>query len=305
MRNPVKTIRNFLLFLCITIIPAQEVSTVVDSTLYREKIVVGESETVVINATVNPINIAPTAYRYSIYPRNHPAEPFMQKLFFPGEEIQIILPANILNTDSLGNVAKLEPLGDNYDHQYRMFNAAVGEINLTAFVILGPSDIMKLTVLDSETGNPIGASHVRVTQNGEILSNTQTDTSGYTRVRIPVKRIQDEPVMVSIDTDGRFPTWKGNMDIAEGIFEKTVTISTLKLGPGDTIYEVIDSMVPFREGPENGAVSLFLLNEGDQVVISKVAGDRLFGRVRIYLDKQGIYRNISGWILGKHLNRIE
>ncbi len=305
MRNPVKTIRNFLLFLCITIIPAQEDSTVVDSTLYREKIVVGESETVVINATVNPINIAPTAYRYSIYPRNHPAEPFMQKLFFPGEEIQIILPANILNTDSLGNVAKLEPLGDNYDHQYRMFNAAVGEINLTAFVILGPSDIMKLTVLDSETGNPIGASHVRVTQNGEILSNTQTDTSGYTRVRIPVKRIQDEPVMVSIDTDGRFPTWKGNMDIAEGIFEKTVTISTLKLGPGDTIYEVIDSMVPFREGPENGAVSLFLLNEGDQVVISKVAGDRLFGRVRIYLDKQGIYRNISGWILGKHLNRME
>ena len=305
MRNPVKTIRNFLLFLCITIIPAQEDSTVVDSTLYREKIVVGESETVVINATVNPINIAPTAYRYSIYPRNHPAEPFMQKLFFPGEEIQIILPANILNTDSLGNVAKLEPLGDNYDHQYRMFNAAVGEINLTTFDILGPSDIMKLTVLDSETGNPIGASHVRVTQNGEILSNTQTDTSGYTRVRIPVKRIQDEPVMVSIDTDGRFPTWKGNMDIAEGIFEKTVTISTWKLGPGDTIYEVIDSMVPFREGPENGAVSLFLLNEGDQVVISKVAGDRLFGRVRIYLDKQGIYRNISGWILGKHLNRME
>ena len=305
MRNPVKTIRNFLLFLCITIIPAQEDSTVVDSTLYREKIVVGESETVVINATVNPINISPTAYRYSIYPRNHPAEPFMQKLFFPGEEIQIILPANILNTDSLGNVAKLEPLGDNYDHQYRMFNAAVGEINLTTFDILGPSDIMKLTVLDSETGNPIGASHVRVTQNGEILSNTQTDTSGYTRVRIPVKRIQDEPVMVSIDTDGRFPTWKGNMDIAEGIFEKTVTISTLKLGPGDTIYEVIDSMVPFREGPENGAVSLFLLNEGDQVVISKVAGDRLFGRVRIYLDKQGIYRNISGWILGKHLNRME
>ena len=305
MRNPVKTIRNFLLFLCITIIPAQEDSIVVDSTLYREKIVVGESETVVINATVNPINISPTAYRYSIYPRNHPAEPFMQKLFFPGEKIQIILPANILNTDSLGNVAKLEPLGDNYDHQYRMFNAAVGEINLTAFVILSPSDIMKLTVLDSETGNPIGASHVRVTQNGEILSNTQTDTSGYTRVRIPVKRIQDEPVMVSIDTDGRFPTWKGNMDIAEGIFEKTVTISTLKLGPGDTIYEVIDSMVPFREGPENGAVSLFLLNEGDQVVVSKVAGDRLFGRVRIYLDKQGIYRNISGWILGKHLNRIE
>jgi len=305
MGNPVKTIPNLLLFLSIVVITAQEDSTTVDSTFYPKKVVAEGSETVVISATVNPINIAPTAYRYSIYPRNRPAEVFMQKLFFPGEQIQIILPANILSTDSLGNIAKLEPLGDAYDHQYRKFNADVGEINLTTFDILEPSDIMKLTVLDAETSNPIGNSNIRVTQNGEILSNTHTDTSGYTRVRIPVKRIQDEPVMVSINTDGRFPTWKGNMDITQGIFEKTVMISTLKLGPGDTIYEVIDSMVPFREGPENGAVSLFLLNEGDQVVISKVAGDRLFGRVRIYLDKQGIYRNISGWVLGKHLNQME
>ena len=305
MGNPVKTIRNLLFFLSIVVITAQEDSTIVDSTFYPKKVVAEGSETVAISAIVNTINVAPTAYRYSIYPRNRPAEVFMQKLFFPGEQIQIILPANILNTDSLGNIAKLEPLGDAYDQQYRMFNAAVGEIKLTTFDILGPSDIMKLTVLDAETNNPIGNSNIRITQNREILSSAQTDTSGYTRVRIPVKRIQNEPVMVSINTDGRFPTWKGNMDIAEGIFEKTVTISPLELGPGDAIYEVIDSMVPFREGPENGAIALFLLNEGDQVVISKVAGDRLFGRVRIYLDKQGIFRNISGWILGKYLNRME
>jgi hypothetical protein len=45
----------------------------------------------------------------------------MRKLFFPGEPIQIILPVNILNTDTLGNIAKMEPLGDAYDIQYRMF----------------------------------------------------------------------------------------------------------------------------------------------------------------------------------------
>ena len=202
MGNPVKSVQSLLLFLSIAVITAQEDSTAVDSTFYPKKVVAEGSETVVISATVNPINIAPTAYRYSIYPRNRPTEIFMQKLFFPGEQIQIILPANILDTDSLGNIAKLEPLGDAYDHQYRMFNAAVGEINLTTFDILSPSDIMKLTVLDAETGNPIGNSNIRITQNGEILSNTQTDTSGYTRVRFPVKRIQDEPVMVSINTDG-------------------------------------------------------------------------------------------------------
>ena len=48
---------------------------------------------------------------------------------------------------------------------------------------------------------------------------------------------------------------------------------------------------------------LFFLNEGDHVVISKVAGDRFYGRVRIYLDQQEMYQNETGWILNKHVLR--
>ncbi|MBT4372870.1 MAG: hypothetical protein HOD10_08775, partial [Candidatus Marinimicrobia bacterium] len=93
----------------------------------------------------------------------------------------------------------------------------------------------------------------------------------------------------------------GSIEVPEGDSERTVKISPIKLGTGETIYEVIDDLVPFREGPENGSAVLFLLNEGDQVVISKVAGDRLFGRVRIYLDNQNKYQNVNGWILKKHV----
>jgi len=89
--------------------------------------------------------------------------------------------------------------------------------------------------------------------------------------------------------------------VPEGDSERIVKISPIKLDTGETIYEVIDELVPFREGPENGSTVLFLLNEGDQLVISKVAGDRLFGRTRIYLDNQSKYQNVNGWILGKHV----
>ena len=79
MGNPVKTIRNLLLFLSIAVITAQEDSTTVDSTFYPKKVVAEGSETAVIIATVNPINIAPTAYRYSIYPRNRPVSQYYLK----------------------------------------------------------------------------------------------------------------------------------------------------------------------------------------------------------------------------------
>ena len=70
---------------------------------------------------------------------------------------------------------------------------------------------------------------------------------------------------------------------------------------GESIYSVVTDHVPFRQGPENASEVLFFLNEGEQLAVSKVAGDRLFGRVRIYLEKQKTYHYFSGWILAKNV----
>ena len=75
----------------------------------------------------------------------------------------------------------------------------------------------------------------------------------------------------------------------------------MQLDKGEAIYNVIQDFVPFREGPENGSSVLFLLNSGDQVLVSKVAGDRLFGRVKVFLEMQGKYKNVNGWILHKYV----
>ncbi|MEA1881738.1 MAG: hypothetical protein U9N31_04995 [Candidatus Marinimicrobia bacterium] len=305
MGNPVKSIRQFFLLFFVSYLSAQDNPTAEDSILTKSNTRSKELETVTILATVNPIGVNPTAYRFSIYPRNHPAELFLQKLFFPGEPIQIILPANILNTDTLGNVAKLEPMGDNYIHQFRMFDGGEGEIHLTPFDVHVPMDIIKLFIIDKTTNKPIPKSKIHVSQNGESLTLTQADTSGYTRVRITTKRDRDSMVLFSIDTQGKYPPWRGRLEVPGGISEKVIEISPLKLETGESIYAVKDHLTPFRKGPENGAEVLFLLNEKEHVAISKVAGDRLFGRVRIYIDTQNEYQNITGWILRKHLIRKE
>jgi hypothetical protein len=304
MGNPVNYIHKILLFLFLSILSAQD-SVAVDSSQSQSNTKGIESETISISAVVKTINVAPTAYRLSIYPRNHPAELLIQKIFFPDEVIQIIIPASILNAEPLGNVAKLEPLGAQYEPQYRMFNSGGEDIILQAFTVLVPVDILKLTVLEEESGNPIPFSIIRVTQNGKLLSNAVCDSSGYVRVRVPVTRDKKDPVLISINTEGKFPTWKGHVLINEGVSEKTILIASIKLDNGETIYQVNDELVSFNKGPENGSEVLFLLNIDDQIVISRVAGDRMYGRVRVYLSNQETYTNVYGWILSRYINILE
>jgi len=298
MVNQTNFFKKFTFFLVISAAFAQDAISNINSLEITKS---QESKTVSITAIVNTIETNPTAYRFSVYARSKSAEPFIQKLFFPNEPIQIILPLDILSSDTLGNIAKLEPLGDKYSIQYRMFNKQDNEIKLTLYEVLKPADILKLTILNKESKKPVSNVNTLAFQNGELLSSSKSDSLGYSRLRIPLNREKDIPINILIDTDGKFQLYRREIVIKEGTSEEIIMLSSLKLEIGETVYQVIDDLVPFREGPENGSSVLFFLNSGDQVVVSKVAGDRLFGRVNIFLEMQGRYKNVNGWILHKYV----
>jgi len=298
MVNQTNFFKKFTFFLVISAAFAQDAISNINSLEITKS---QESKTVSITAIVNTIETNPTAYRFSVYARSKSAEPFIQKLFFPNEPIQIILPLDILSSDTLGNIAKLEPLGDKYSIQYRMFNKQDNEIKLTLYEVLKPADILKLTILNKESKKPVSNVNTLAFQNGELLSSSKSDSLGYSRLRIPLNREKDIPINILIDTDGKFQLYRREIVIKEGTSEEIIMLTSLKLEIGETVYQVIDDLVPFREGPENGSSVLFFLNSGEQVVVSKVAGDRLFGRVNVFLEMQGRYKNVNGWILHKYV----
>ena len=298
MVNQTNFFKKFTFFLVISAAFAQDAISNINSLEITKS---QESKTVSITAIVNTIETNPTAYRFSVYARSKSAEPFIQKLFFPNEPIQIILPLDILSSDTLGNIAKLEPLGDKYSIQYRMFNKQNNEIKLTLYEVLKPADILKLTILNKESKKPVSNVNTLAFQNGELLSSSKSDSLGFSRLRIPLNREKDIPINILIDTDGKFQLYRREIVIKEGTSEEIIMLSSLKLEIGETVYQVIDDLVPFREGPENGSSVLFFLNSGEQVVVSKVAGDRLFGRVNVFLEMQGRYKNVNGWILHKYV----
>ena len=263
-----------------------------------------EAKIVTISARLSVGNYSPSAYRFTLFPRNRPSEVFISRMFFPNDTIQVVLPENVLSPDTLGNIASFQPIGGAYETIYRLFSKSSGTIDLGSFKILPKTDIIKLNIIDGIDFSPVPHALVSILQSGAIISSTIMDSMGYARLRIPVDRHTEDPINILIETEGRYPSWQGSIEVTEGISSKTIQLYRLNIIDGEALYSVVNDLTPFRKGPENGSEILFFLNRGDQIVINKVAGNRLFGRVRIDLYERQSSNFFQGWILSKNVKLL-
>ena len=264
-----------------------------------------ESKVVTISATITLGENRPSAFKLSLFSRKSPSEILISRMFFPGDTIQVILPENILSVDTLGNIASLEPIGGAYEKLYRLFSKSSGAIDLGDFKIEAKTDIIKLNILDGIDYSPIPMASLKIFSTGKVIYSGNADSMGYTRLRIPINRDNQNPILLRIDTDGRYPIWQENLEIPKGTSSKMIALYQLHTDKGASIYKVVKDLSPFRKGPENGSETLFLLDIGDLVAINKVAGDRMFGKVRIDLYEKHSYRYFEGWILSKHIELVK
>lgn len=261
-----------------------------------------------LEAPVIIIDSIPTAFRFSLYQRIRPGELLIERVFFPGEPIQLILPRTLFSSDTLGNLAILDPLGGNYKKLEQLFTlSSVQEQVLFPFVVTLAPYVLKFFVLERMNGDPVAQAKVIVSNGGNILGFGITDSLGF--ARITIKRVEHpwEFLRVSIRTGGNYPPWSGNVEVSDQtIFEKTIWLGTaLAKNNGGVFYKVIEDLTPLREGPENGSPTIFFLNMGDRVYVTKVAGDRLYGSVEVFTDDPNVFIDFSGWILNKFVQVAE
>ena len=255
-----------------------------------------ESKVVLISATIELGKNSPSAFKLSLFKRKSPSEIFISRMFFPGDSIQIILPENILSEDTLGNIASLEPIGGSYEKLYRLFTKSVENIDLGNFKIKIKSDIIKLSLINGINFRPISMASLQVSLNSKIIFSAISDSMGYTRLRIPVNRDNEAPIVLRIDTDGKYPPWQENLEISKGISSNTIRLYPIQADEGASIYKVVKKLTPLRKGPENGSETLFFLNSGELIAVNKVAGNRMFGRVRIDLYDKQSFEYFEGWV---------
>lgn len=264
-----------------------------------------ESDVIIISAEVRSGNLNPTAYRFSVFPRHRPSEIYISRMFFPGDSLQVVLPENILDADSLANIASLEPVGGSFEKSYKLFSKQSDVIDLGIFDVKKKSDIVKLSVVDGQTGSPVLKPTIKIFQLGKVLYQTVLDSSGYGRLRIPIDRNREIPLYALIDTDGRYPLWRGSIEVSQGVSSITLALNSMSLMIGESLFRVRSDLTPFRKGPENGSEILFMLSKDDHIVISRSAGNKLYGRVRLDLHTKKSSNFFHGWIRTKDVEYLE
>ncbi|MFQ6611495.1 MAG: hypothetical protein ACE5D2_00125 [Fidelibacterota bacterium] len=284
--------------------------------VYPEPILLNKDPDVTIQFTssdltiiipVQTINADPSAFRLTLQQRNRPAEPLMEKIFFPDEPIKVVLPVNIFSSEDLGNMAILTPLGGDFIPQNQFFTVPDSpELQLTPFIIEPPSNQLKITVLDGEQRTPVKGAIVSVIGQSKLLAEGITDSLGYARIDIKAGENLPDKYKVMVSTEGQFPPWSGFVEIKNGhTGTQTIHLKKIEIDSDDTNpYQVLENLVPFKEGPENGATVLFFLSEGERVQVSKVSGDRVFGTVAVQSNNSEKVQLFQGWVLKKYLELI-
>lgn len=265
-------------------------------------------DVITLTAPVRIVHTTPTAFRFGLYQRVRPAEPFIERVFFPGEPIQVILPRAIFSSDTLGNMAVLDPMGGNYRRLEQLFTLASSpEQILVPFVVKSSPHILKIFVLKRIDERPVSQAEVVVSDGKSIFGSGITDSLGYTRIEIERAENPREFLRVSVRTGGDYPPWSGNVPLTDkATVEKTVWLGTsTDKENGGVFYKVVTDLVPLREGPENGASTIFFLSTGDRVYVTRVAGDRLYGTVEVFTSDPNVSREFSGWVLNKFVQVVE
>jgi len=260
-----------------------------------------------IHVPVEVAGVETSAYRLTLLQRNRPAEPLMEKIFFPNEPIKVILPATIFSPEELGNIAILTPLGGDYESQNQFFTVPEGsELQLHPFLIKPAPDLLRITVVEKETGFPVKGAVVSVSDQFRPLAQATTDSLGYARIEIERGETPRQEYKVMVSTEGVFPPWSGIVTVgAEHRGSKTVQLRRLiQDSTGSHPYHVLENLVPFKSGPENGSPVLFFLSAGDHIQVSKVSGDRVFGSVAVQTSDDNRIRLFQGWVLKKYLELI-
>jgi hypothetical protein len=262
---------------------------------------------VTIVAPILILDAQPTAYRLSIFDRRNTAEPLLQQVFFPGDSIKLVLPRNTLSREPLGNLAVLTPLGGDFVEVRHTFSVTpdprimlpISKVQRIPYVLFG-------TVYRRADNTPVAGAEVSLADSQHVFATSISDTMGFYRMQLRASQGEQEKLKLTVDTKGDLP----KLSIPFNFNSDHEVRRDLFLGPPQTFlekgvpYRVNENLVPFREGPENGAPVHFFLSKGDLVIVSKVAGDRLFGLTEIRDETRGTTQEVEGWVLNRYVSPV-
>ena len=233
---------------------------------------------------------------FKVYAQGDTLHPIISILQEAPREFLAYLPQGVLDIQNSTNLIKIIPQDKNFDPvTVRFKGISFGRIVLPPKTLrLGQLVVSGKTYFNSND-SMITNVEVSMQNYDNVIYKTRSNESGFYQLAIPGEYRYAEHLRIVAGDNLIFKAFKKKLDFSGS---RKIKLD-IGIGPSkdmvEPIYLTNKDNVHFRDGPEIGAETLFLLKEGEAISVDRVTLSEYFGSIEVEIDNRRKVK-MDGWI---------
>ena len=233
---------------------------------------------------------------FKVYAQGDTLHPIISILQEAPREFLAYLPQGVLDIQNSTNLIKIIPQDKNFDPvTVRFKGISFGRIVLPPKTLrLGQLVVSGKTYFNSND-SMITDVEVSMQNFDNVIYKTRSNESGFYQLAIPGEYRYAEHLRIVAGDNLIFKAFKKKLDFSGN---RKIKLD-IGIGPSkdmvEPIYLTNKDNVHFRDGPEIGAKTLFLLKEGEAISVDRVTLSEYFGSIEVEIDNSKKVE-MDGWI---------
>jgi len=233
---------------------------------------------------------------FKVYSQGDTTHPIISILQEAPKEFLAYLPQGVLDIRNNTNLIKIIPQDKNFDPiNVRFEGVQFGRIVLPQKTIrIGQLIVSGYTRLNTNDSTISGVD-VSIQNFDNIIYKTSSNEAGYYQIAVPGEYRFADYLRIVAGNNLIFKPFKKKLDFKNSRKLKL----DIGVGPSEDMIEPLymtnKENVHFRDGPEIGSETLFLLEEGEIISVDRVTPGEYFGSIEVEIDGKKRVK-MAGWI---------
>ena len=233
---------------------------------------------------------------FKIYAQGDTVRPILSILQESPKDFLAYLPQGVLDIQNKTNIVKIIPQDSNFDPiQVRFKGIRFGRLTLPRKTIKMGQLVVKGETFLNKNDSIISGTSITLQNFDNIINATSSNKSGYFQIAIPGEYKFAEHLRIVAGENLIFKPFTKKLDFKESR-KKNLNIG---LGPSNELKEPLymtnKDNVHFRNSPEIGSETLFLLKEGEVISVDRVTPGEYFGFIEVLLTDKKLIQ-LEGWV---------
>ncbi|MAQ87606.1 MAG: hypothetical protein CMG06_00315 [Candidatus Marinimicrobia bacterium] len=233
---------------------------------------------------------------FKVFAQGDTLHPVISILQEAPKEFLAYLPQGVLDIQNSTNLIKIIPQDKNFDPiTVRFKGISFGRLVLPSKTLRLGQLVVSGNTYFNNNDSMITNVDVSIQNFDNLIYNTSSNESGFYQLAIPGEYRYAEHLRILAGENLIFKSFKKKLDFSNS---RKIKLD-IGIGPSSDMVEPIyltnKDNVHFRDGPEIGSKTLFLLKEGEPISVDRVTLGEYFGSIEVEIDNDKRVK-MEGWV---------